>query len=461
MDIELILKKVKGLTSNSKEVKEGYLFFAIKGTKNDGHNFVKDAEKRGAYAVVVEKPLNSNVPVIVVENTRKALGKFSHIYFGKPSEKLKVIGITGTNGKTTTTHIIEKILNTSGRKTGLVGTVYYRFEDKILGEGRTTPDQITWHKTLSQMLKMGAKYAVAEISSHALDQYRVYPTKFRAVIFTNLTRDHLDYHKTMEEYYLSKKKLFTEYYSELKFVNIDDEYGKRLSEEVKNVITYGREGKVKIKDFKTSSRGSEISIEFEGKTYRFKTNLIGEFQAYNLAPAIAFAIIEGIDKETIQRALLNIYVPGRVEVVYSGEFTVIVDYAHTPDAIENVLRTLRKLTKNRLISVFGAGGNRDREKRPMMGKSAEKFSDLIILTSDNPRDEEPEKIIDDILEGISDKSKVIIEVDRKKAIEKALNLAREGDIVAILGKGHETYQEIKGVKYPFNDSEVVKNLLRR
>ena len=460
MDLNLILKRVKGITCNSKEVKEGYVFFAIRGTKFDGHSFVKEAEKKGAYAVVVEKPVSSKIPVIIVEDTKKALGKAAHEFYGKPSEKLNVIGITGTNGKTTTTHLIEKILLEAGESTGLIGTIYYRLGEKILGKGRTTPDQITWHRTLKEFYDLGAKNVVAEVSSHALDQSRVYPTSFEAVVFTNLSQDHLDYHKTMEEYFTSKARLFREYRSKVKIINSDDPYGKRLLKSVEgDVITYGRNGDLKILDFQTDFEGSILRISFKGKEYEFRTNLIGDFQAYNLSAAVAYALWRGIEPGIIQKALKCVNVPGRFEVVYSDKFTVIIDYAHTPDAVENVLKTARKLTKGRLISVFGAGGNRDREKRPLMGKAAEKYSDLIILTSDNPRDENPEEIIKDILKGIENKDKVITEVDRKKAIRKAVELASEGDIIAILGKGHEDYQEIKGVKYPFSDAQVVKEIL--
>ena len=460
MDLELILHRVRGITSNSKEVKRNYLFFAIKGTRHDGHKFVEDAVQKGAYAVVVERPINASVPVIIVENTRKALGISSHLFFGKPSENLKVIGITGTNGKTTTTHIIETVLNEAGKSAGLIGTIYYRFKGEILGEGRTTPEPILWHKTLKEFKELGAEYVVAEVSSHALDQYRVYPTRFRATIFTNLTQDHLDYHGDMENYYESKKKLFTEYNSDIKIINADDPYGKKLAQEVEGeVITYGKEGDLRILDFETAFGGSKIEVEYKGKKYSFTTNLVGEFQAYNLAAAIAFLLEEGIKEEVIKKALRNVRVPGRFEVVYRGRFAVVVDYAHTPDAIDNVLRTAKRLTKGRLISVYGAGGDRDRDKRPLMGEAGEKWSDVVILTSDNPRSEEPEEIIKDILKGIKDKSKVIVEPDRKKAIEKAIKMAKKGDLIAILGKGHETYQEVKGVKYPFSDKEVVKNIL--
>jgi len=459
MELSDIVRKAKGITASSEEVEEGYVFFAIKGFRKDGHNFVSEAVKKGASYIVVERPLFAEVPVIVVENTRKALAVSAHLFFGKPSEKLKVIGVTGTNGKTTTTHLIETILRKAGIKCGLVGTIHYRVGDKIIGEGRTTPDPVLWHKTLKEFLRAGASYTVAEVSSHALDQYRVYSTRFRAVIFTNLSRDHLDYHGSMEEYFRAKSKLFTEYESDFKIVNTDDPYGKRLSDSLREAITYGRDGDIRIKSFDTSYQGSTIELEFRGKSYRFFTNLIGEFQAYNIAPAVGFALLEDIEKDIIAEALKEVKIPGRFEVVWRDKFTVVVDYAHTPDAMENFLKTARKLTEGRLITVFGAGGNRDREKRPLMGRTAECWSDIVIVTSDNPRDEEPLRIIEDILRGIRNKEKVRVIPDRREAIEFALKLAREKDLVAILGKGHEDFQEVKGVKYPFNDARVVKELL--
>jgi len=280
------------------------------------------------------------------------------------------------------------------------------------------------------------------------------------VIWTNLTRDHLDYHGDMESYYLAKRKLFTQYESELKLVNVDDPYGRRLAGELKGeVLTYGKEGDLRILDFKTSFRGSKIRIAFRGEVYEFETPLVGEFQAYNIASAVGYALWKGIEPEAIAEGLGSVRVPGRFEVVHRGDFAVVVDYAHTPDAIENVLKSARKLARGRVIALFGAGGNRDKEKRPLMGASAERHSDLIILTSDNPREEKPEEIIRDILRGIRERGKVLIEPDRKRAIGLALSLAREGDIVMILGKGHETYQEVNGVKYPFSDALVVKEIL--
>ncbi len=452
----------EGITFNSKEVKPNYIFVAIKGTQFDGHDFVEEALQRGALKVYVERDVGiQDERIVKVENTRKILGELASKFFSDPSKQLKVIGITGTNGKTTTTHIIEVILNTAGIDTALMGTVYYRFKQKIYQlESRTTPDPITWHSTLREMLQDGAKAVVAEVSSHALDQYRVWGTEFHTVGFTNLTQDHLDYHKTMEEYFQAKLKLFTEYPYQYAVINADDDYGKRIAQALgKRAITYGKQGDFKIVDFRTGFDGSYLKVSFEGKYYEFYSNLIGEFQAYNLSLGIFVGFLMGVSQASIQEALQNIYVPGRFQVVKGKGFLVVVDYAHTPDALEKVLLTAKKLKRNKLICVFGAGGNRDRTKRPLMGKVAQAHADLVILTSDNPRFEEPMDIIKDILEGMEKNDSVLIEEDRKKAIELALSLAKEGDIVLIAGKGHEDYQEIRGVKYPFQDIQVVKEFL--
>ncbi|HCO39024.1 MAG: UDP-N-acetylmuramoyl-L-alanyl-D-glutamate--2,6-diaminopimelate ligase [Aquificota bacterium] len=461
MRLEELLKGCKGISANSKEVYPGYLFVAIRGTQSDGHSFVKEALERGAIGVLVEKDVGVEDPRIIrVENTKKALGELSSLFYGEPSKALKVIGITGTNGKTTSTHIVESILNTAGIKTGLIGTIYYRLGEKIYEyEGRTTPDPIKWHSTLMEMKKEGAKAVVCEVSSHALDQKRVWGTVFHTVAFTNLSQDHLDYHQTMENYFLAKAMLFTEYEYQHAIINADDPWGGRLVSMAKNVKTYGKEGDLKILDFSTGLEGSRLKVEYEGKEYTFYSNLRGGFQAYNLSLGILLGFLWDLSPEVIQEGIKEVHVPGRFETYKGKGFMVVVDYAHTPDALEKVLRTAKALTKNRLIVVFGAGGNRDRTKRPLMGKVAEMLADLVILTSDNPRFEEPMTIIEDILAGIEDKSKVLVEEDRRKAIELAIGLAREGDVVVVAGKGHEDYQEIKGVKYPFKDSQVVKEAL--
>lgn len=462
MDMLNLLRDVKGITDNSKEVQEGYIFVAIKGSQTDGHSFVEEALKKGAKWVLVEEDLNiSDSRILRVKDTRCALGELAHAFYNKPSKKLKVIGITGTNGKTTTTHIIESVLSKGGIKTGLIGTIYYRFVNKVYQyESRTTPNPILWHGTLRRMWEDGAQAVSAEVSSHALDQKRVWSTRFEIVGFTNLSHDHLDYHKSMEEYFKAKLRLFKEYKYKHAIVNTDDPYGKRIHEELKSrVITYGREGDFKILEFSTSFDGSRLKVRHQGKVYNFYSNLVGEFQAYNLSAGILCGFLFGVDPQAIQEGIQKVYVPGRFETYKGDGFLVIVDYAHTPDALENVLKSVRKLCRGKVIAVFGAGGNRDRTKRPIMGKVAQEWSDLIVITSDNPRDEDPKQIIRDILEGIDDTAKVLIEENRKRAIELALSKAKKGDVVLIAGKGHEDYQEVKGVKHPFKDSQIVKEAL--
>ncbi len=461
MNLKEILSYAKGISSNSKEVSEGYVFVAVRGTQVDGHDFVEEALQRGALYALVEREVGIKDPrIIKVEDTRKALGELASLFYGEVSKRLKIVGITGTNGKTTTTHIIESILNKAGIKTGLMGTIYYRLGEKIYEyEGRTTPDPIKWHSTLKAMWEEGASAVVCEVSSHALDQKRIWGTDFYMVGFTNLSQDHLDYHGTMEDYFLAKTRLFEEYAYTYAVINEDDPYGKRLKAIAKNPRTYGREGDLKILDFQTDFEGSRLRVEYEGKVYDFFSNLRGNFQAYNLSLGILVGFLWGLESQAIQEGIRQVQVPGRFETYKGKGFVVIIDYAHTPDALEKVLRTARALCKNRLIVVFGAGGNRDRTKRPLMGKTAEAIADLIVLTSDNPRFEEPMAIIEDILSGIENKGKVLVEQDRRKAIELAISMAQEGDVILIAGKGHEDYQEIKGVKYPFKDSEVVKEVL--
>jgi UDP-N-acetylmuramoyl-L-alanyl-D-glutamate--2,6-diaminopimelate ligase len=456
------LSKIKGITQNSKEVQEGWVFVAIKGSSTDGHNFVQEALSRGASLVFVERDVGvKDGRIIKVEDTRKLLGELANEFFCRPSERLKVVGITGTNGKTTSSHLVESVLNAGGIPTGLVGTIYYRLKDKIYEyEGRTTPDPIQWHRTLKQMLEDGAEAVACEVSSHALDQRRVWGTKFFITAFTNLSQDHLDYHGSMEDYFRAKLRLFVEYPQEYSLINIDDEYGRRTLEELKGkAITYGRNGNLKIIDFETSIEGSRLTLEWEGRTYKFSSNLRGEFQAYNLSLGVLVGFLFCLDAETVQQGIERVIVPGRFETFFKEGKLAIIDYAHTPDALEKVLITARRLTKGKLWVVFGAGGNRDKTKRPLMGKVAEKWADFLVITSDNPRWEEPEAIIEDILKGIEQKQKVFVQKDRKEAIKFALQNAKEGDVVLIAGKGHEDYQEIKGVKYPFKDQDVVKEAL--
>ena len=464
-----LVKLARDVTDNSNEVREGSIFFAIRGTRFDGHSFVGEVLKKKPLAVVVEKDYNpprevknSGVKLLKVEDTRRAFALACREFFNKPDEKLKIFGITGTNGKTSSAFILVGLLNGLNVPTGVIGTVEYRFDQKVYGKGQTTPHPKVWYKTLAQMVEDGAKAVACEISSHALWQRRIYGTRFEGVIFTNLSQDHLDYHRTMENYFLAKRLLFSEYTYKAGVVNGDDLYGRRLAKEF-SLQSFGTESDNDYRILKKEVTLRGLSFELstpKGEVFRFSSNLRGEFQVFNLAGVISLLLTLGFSAKELQRVCQNLpQIPGRFEIVAEKPFTVIVDYAHTPDAMEKLLKAVVNLKPRRVITVFGAGGNRDRNKRPLMGAVAERFSDLVILTSDNPRFEEPSEIIEDILKGIGDRSKVKIQPDRKEAINLALKLAKEGDVVVIAGKGHEDYQEIKGVKYPFDDRKVVLELL--
>jgi len=464
-----LLKVAKDITDNSGEVAEGSIFFAIRGTRFDGHSFIGKVLKKKPLAVVVERGYTpppglkfKGVKLLKVEDTRRAFALACREFFNRPDEKLKVFGVTGTNGKTSTSYILTSLLNKLSIPTGIIGTVEYRLGGKVYGKGQTTPHPKIWYKTLLQMVKDGAQAVACEISSHALWQRRIYGTRFEGVIFTNLSRDHLDYHRTMEGYFSAKRLLFSEYRYRAGVVNGDDPYGWRLSKEF-SLPTFGTgpsyDYRIKEKWATLEGIGFKL-ITPEGKTLSFSSNLRGEFQIFNLAGVVSLLLSLGFNPEKLREAVRNLpQIPGRFEVVVEKPFTVIVDYAHTPDALEKLLNAVAKLKPRRIITVFGAGGNRDRSKRPLMGAIAERFSDRVIVTSDNPRFEDPLAIIEDILKGIKNRSKVKVEPDRREAIRLALKMARDGDIVVVAGKGHEDYQEIKGKRYPFDDRKVVLELL--
>ncbi|ACN99576.1 UDP-N-acetylmuramoyl-L-alanyl-D-glutamate--2,6-diaminopimelate ligase (UDP-MurNAc-L-Ala-D-Glu:meso-diaminopimelate ligase)(Meso-diaminopimelate-adding enzyme) (Meso-A2pm-adding enzyme) (UDP-N-acetylmuramyl-tripeptide synthetase) (UDP-MurNAc-tripeptidesynt [Sulfurihydrogenibium azorense Az-Fu1] len=467
---------VKGITNNSSKVQKDYAFFAIKGNSTDGHHFIEDAITKGASTVFIQdtsiidtlKRKYPYINIVFSENTRKSLATASNKFYNEPSKYLKVIGITGTNGKTSVSNLLAQYYENAGYKVGVIGTINYRIGDEILSSGHTTPDPVQWFETLNLMKEKGCDVVVAEVSSHAAHQFRVYSTLFHGGIFTNLTQDHLDYHGTMENYFLAKREFFNQIQlfndKAIASVNIDDPYGKRIYNDFKekiDFITYGFEGEFKIKDYNLSLFETLFNIEYKGKTLNFKTKLRGLFNVYNLSASISFLIKDGFDIDFLKDKTLDLKpIRGRFEVVEAKDFIVVIDYAHTPDALENILKSLNQIKQNRVITVFGAGGNRDRTKRPLMGKVAQDFSDIVILTSDNPRFEDPNQIIKDILEGITQKSKVIVEPDRKKAIEYAIKTAQKGDIVLIAGKGHENYQIIKDQVIPFDDKEVVNQILK-
>lgn len=467
---------IKDITNNSKKVKQGSLFFAIRGTNIDGHQFIDEAVKNGATGVVIEdlelanhlKDRYPDLSVVYSENTRKSLAITANRFFDNPSKEMKVVGITGTNGKTSVSNILAQFYRLAGLKVGVIGTINYRIDDEVISEGHTTPDPVEWFRTLRLMKEKGASVVVAEVSSHALDQYRVYSTIFDGVIFTNLTQDHLDYHKTMENYFLAKEKLFKfalEYNHKPKAsINVDDPYGLRLYRVYKDkflTIGFGKQsGDFKIEDIKLFPDHTEFSYIYNAIKREIYTSLLGEFNVYNLSAALSFLLVDGFDEDfLVEKAKQIKPVRGRFEVYSKNGITAVVDYAHTPDGLEKVLKSLNQIKQGRIITVFGAGGNRDRTKRPLMGQVAEKLSNIVILTSDNPRNEDPIQIIEDILEGIKNRDKVIVQPDREKAIQTAIQIATQQDIILIAGKGHETYQIIGDTKIHFDDMQVVKKYL--
>ena len=431
------------LAYDAEAVRPGSLFFCVPGSRRDGHEFAGDAVARGAVALVVERPLELAVPQLVVDDARRAMADAADAFFGRPTERLDVAGVTGTNGKTTTAHLLHAVLAAAGRRPGLIGTVETRVGDETRPAVRTTPEAIDLQRTFREMLDAGNLSCAMEATSHGSELHRLDHVRFRVLVFTNLTQDHLDFHGTIERYYAAKRRLFSPGVPAA--VNVGDEYGRRLAEELPAALTYGFADAAAV--------GPEALAGIE-------LRLRGRFNLENALGALAAARLLGIDDGTARRALASVVaVPGRFEEVDEGQpFTVLVDYAHTPDALENVLLAARNLG-GRLLCVFGAGGDRDREKRPVMGRIAAEHADVAIVTSDNPRSERPEAIIDEIVAGGD--GGLEVEPDRRRAIERALEEARPGDVVVIAGKGHEQGQEIAGRRLPFDDRDVAREALRR
>lgn len=460
--------EIADIAYDSRRVRSGTLFAAISGLRFDGHEFVSDAIEHGATAVLVERELPGlDVPQIVVRNTREVLGTAAAAFYGHPARKMRIIGVTGTNGKTTTTYMIKSILEEAGKKVGIIGTIETLVGDRSIESDRTTPESLDLQRILAEMVAAQTDYVVMEVSSHALELHRTAGITFHAGVFTNLSQDHLDFHKTLDEYCRSKAKLFRNL-ADFAVVNFDDPRGLVMAAgSTRPVYSYGVEQTVQI-------RGTHITVGSKGVSYSMETPwgsvdlelyMTGRFNVYNSLAAAAVCLGEGVELETVKRGLENLRgVPGRFEVVDEGQpFGVIVDYAHTPDGLENILRTARSMTEGRVIVVFGAGGDRDRSKRPLMGDVAARLADEIIITSDNPRSEEPQDICSAILEGVlsvNRGSHYTIEVDRRSAIRAALTRAKPQDIVIIAGKGHETYQEVQGVRRHFDDREEARKALK-
>lgn len=463
--------EISGIAYDSRAVTPGALFVAFRGGTFDGHTFIADALKRGAAAIIAEKDTHPGVPMVLVKDAREVLPLLSAKFYDYPAKKLAMIGITGTNGKTTTSYLMQSILRSSGKKVGLIGTLGARINDEPIETEHTTPESADLQRVLAMMVDQGVDAVAMEVSSHGLAQGRTSFCEFDCGVFTNLTQDHLDFHGTMDDYLTAKLKLFSEYplASDKKFVgvvNMDDPYGVSVSKSTNGkVITYGitSDADVKGSDVIVTSSTVTLVITYQGKSEQVTIPIGGYFNAYNGLASCAACLAMGLDFATVIGGLKSVpSVAGRFESVDCGQnFGVIVDYAHTPDGLENVLRTARNLAKNRLIVVFGCGGKRDRTKRPIMGKIGSELADIAIITSDNPRNEDPSLIIKDILEGVQMSSKIEAILDRHEAIERGIMLAQKGDVVVIAGKGHEDYQIFADETIHFDDREVARDVLAR
>jgi UDP-N-acetylmuramoyl-L-alanyl-D-glutamate--2,6-diaminopimelate ligase len=456
-------RDITNLAYDSRKVKPGGLFAALRGEKVDGYAFVEPAIAAGAVAVLGERAeADPRITAVQVANARAALAEASATFYQNPAQRLKMIGVTGTNGKTTTTFLIKHICEKAMLRCGLLGTVRYEIGDRVLPAARTTPESLDVQEMLSQMRNAGCKAAAMEVSSHALVQDRVNCIEWDCAVFTNLTQDHLDYHGTMEKYFEAKSLLFTGLDKQRKkataVINVDDAYGAKLARmSPAPVITYGVGARVDFRasDVRTDFSGSSYQLDARGKSYLVRLPLIGRFNVLNSLAAIGAAFAVGIDVRSAVVALASApHVPGRLEAApVKRQFRIFIDYAHTDDALINVMKTLRDLSPRRLIVVFGCGGNRDKAKRPKMGAAVDQYADWSIITSDNPRKEDPEAIIEEIKKGFRGANYEVV-VDRREAIFKAVAMAQPRDIVLLAGKGHETYQEFADHTVPFDDVHV-------
>ena len=475
-------RAVESIAYDSRRVQRNGLFVALRGEKSDGHDFIGQAIEKGATVIVAERAdKTSRATCVVVENTRAAMADLSAKFFNFPARKLKLAGVTGTNGKTTTTFLIKHICEKAGLRCGLLGTVRYEIGERVLPAARTTPESLDLQELLAQIRDAGCRAAAMEVSSHALAQERTRGLDWEVAVFTNLTQDHLDYHGTMENYFAAKAKLFEQLGQQEKkkkpiaVINVDDRYGQKLIEKIDrfatgrirgggkvSVVTFGTGLKAdfRVSNYRMEFGGTSYQLDARGKSYLVRVPLIGRFNVVNSVAALAAANALGIG---LREAVLSLgkspQVPGRLEMVPAKrQFQVFVDYAHTPDALLNVIKTLRELEPRRLIVVFGCGGNRDREKRPLMGQVVDQNADCAIITSDNPRKEDPDKIIADVEKGFRGNHFEKI-TDRSVAIARAIEIAQARDIVLIAGKGHENYQEFADHTVPFEDIQVARRAI--
>lgn len=469
---------IQDITADSRAVKLNSLFIALDGATVDGHNYIDKAVAAGAVAVIVSKPVTvpDDVCVITVSDTRQAMMVCVPYFFDYPANRMRMVGVTGTNGKTTTTHMIRHILKAQGHKVGVIGTVHIMIGDTSYPIHNTTPDVVDLQHILHQMVQENVEYCVMEVSSHALALGRVSGVEFDTAVFTNLTQDHLDFHKTFENYLAAKCKLFEQVSvaNQVKdnkgaVINIDDSYGHRVMEKTTApTITYSTLGKgtLNASDVHMSTKNSQYTVNYKGESYPVSMNTTGLFNVYNTLAAIGACLQEGISMEAIDTALKTFSsVPGRFELIEEGQdFAVVVDYAHTPDGLQNILETAKAIKENRIIIVFGCGGDRDATKRPIMGRIAAKYGDKIYVTSDNPRTEDPVQIVKDVEVGVKealrDGTSYEVIVDRREAINHAIHDAKAGDIVIIAGKGHENYQILKNETIHFDDREEARKALK-
>lgn len=474
--------EVSDLSYNSLSVTKGCCFVALKGIKVDGHDFVQDVVARGASVAITEREfdLHCNATNVVVDDTRLALAGASANFFGNPSENFRLVGVTGTNGKTTITYLLEAIFAERGDKTGVIGTVSYRYGDVNMSAPHTTPESYDLQKMFCDMRRSGVGFCTMEVSSHALTQQRVAYAAFDAGVFTNLTPEHLDYHEDMEEYFEAKAILFEKLLKEggkdqsFAVINGDDPYGRRLIEKSPvPTIVYGFENMADVRGLGLSfnEKGLTLKVESFGKNFEINSQLCGRFNAYNILAAVAVAMRMGVSAQTVKSALAKIKaIPGRFEAIPNNRGVLaLVDYAHTPDALINVLTNARELAgSKRLLVVFGCGGDRDRKKRPLMGEAAAKLSDIVIVTSDNPRTEDADAIVGEILPGVKkhcvplkDGKGFVVMPDRRSAIEFAVRLTNQGDVLVVAGKGHENYQIIGTKKIHFDDKEILQQCFEK
>ena len=456
--------EISDLAYDTRVVGPGALYFCVPGERHDGHEFARQALERGAVALVVERVLELDVPQLVVPDVRRGMAQAAVIFFGDPTKELEVGGVTGTNGKTTTAYLLRSILASAGRRPGLLGTIESRIGGEHRPAIRTTPEAIDLQRAFREMLDAGDRSCALEATSHGSELGRLDGVRFSALAFTNLGQDHLDFHGTSERYFEAKRRLFVAGERPSAAVNVANEYGRRLADELRtpgqdSLLTFGFADDADI-------RPEQLELDANGARLvaggiQLRTSLRGRFNVENVLAAVALARLLGIENDSIAAGIEALKgVPGRFEAVDEGQaFAVIVDYSHKPEALENVLHTARELAPNRLICVFGCGGDRDRGKRPVMGRIAAELADVAIVTSDNPRSEDPEAIIAEVVEGAD--ASLEAEPDRATAIERALALAQEGDVVVIAGKGHEQGQELADRTIPFDDREVARHVLRR